>query len=335
MKFSELFEKVEQNRDLTDEESKAAVFAMMEEFWTTDQTASFLKALHQKGERPEELSGFAEAMREKAVSLPLNSYRALDTCGTGGDGKNTFNISTVTAFVLAGCGIPIVKHGNRAASSICGSADLLTALGMSYRVQPEQAIDILHETNFVFLFAPDYHPATKAVVAARRQLGTPTIFNLLGPLTNPARPAAQVIGVYDQYALPLMEEALRKMDPEKRAFLIHSKEGHDEATPSGDFFLHSTFETSSIKNAGHFGIPECCKEDLLGGDPATNARIAENILQGEKGPKRNTVLLNATLGYIAFHRETSVAEARLAVEESIDSGAALAVVKKYREMQPA
>ena len=330
-RFKNLLEKLELGVSLSREESKQAVFAMME---GEPQTGELLTALHAKGETADEIIGFAEAMREKSVHVPIGGRRVLDTCGTGGDKKNTFNISTISAFVLAGCGIPVVKHGNRAASSACGSADLLEALGISYRVKPEQVSTLLDATGFVFLFAPDYHPATKSVVAVRKQLGTPTIFNLLGPLTNPAFPAAQVIGVYDKRALPLIEEAIRKMDPEKRAYLIHSSEGYDEATPSSDFHLHSTFCPAKIENARRFGFSECCNEDLRGGSPRENASIAISILNGESGSKRETILLNSILGYLAFFRDVSIEDAKSAVAESIDSGAALRVVQRCQELVP-
>jgi anthranilate phosphoribosyltransferase len=330
-RFKNLVEKVEDGLNLSRQESKHAVFAMMN---GEPQTGALLTALHAKGATADEIIGFAEAMREKSVRVPLDGIRVLDTCGTGGDKKNTFNISTLSAFVLAGCGIPIVKHGNRAASSACGSADLLEALGISYRMKPEQVPSMLDASGFAFLFAPDYHPATKSVVAVRKQLGTPTIFNLLGPLTNPAFPAAQVIGVYDKNALPTVEAAIRKMDPEKRAYLIHSLEGYDEATPSGDFHLHSTFTAATIENAKRFGFNKCRHEDLLGGSPKENASIAISILSGESGAKRETVLLNAMFGYLAFHLDVSVDTAKSAVTESIDSGAALRVVQKCQELLP-
>jgi len=334
MSFRELFEKLQQHCNLTREEAKRSVFAMMEETWKPEQTADFLKALHVKGETSEEIMGFAQALREKAVTVDLNGKRILDTCGTGGDRKQTFNISTIAGFVLAGCGIPVVKHGNRAASSACGSADLLQALGISFRLKPRQVEPVLKETCFAFLFAPDYHPATRAVAAVRKQLGTPTIFNLLGPLTNPASPAAQVIGVYDGNALSLLEDALRQMDPQKRAFLVHSKEGHDEATPSSEFLLHSTFGEACTRNARAYGFEECSGEELRGGSPAENAEIAMNILNGERGAKRDTVLLNSVLGFVAFYPEVSIDEARAAVSEAIDSKAALRVVEKCRERFP-
>ncbi|MCI0413378.1 anthranilate phosphoribosyltransferase [bacterium] len=331
MNFAELLNKVKNGIGLTREESKHAVFAMME---GEPQTGTLLTAFHEKGETAQEIIGFAEAMREKSVRVPLDGIKVLDTCGTGGDKKNTFNISTISAFVLAGCGIPIVKHGNRAASSACGSADLLEALSISYRMKPEQVPAALHASGFAFLFAPDYHPATKSVVAVRKRLGFPTIFNLLGPLTNPAFPAAQVIGVYNRNALPLVEEAIRKMDPEKRAYLVHSSEGYDEATLSCDFYLHSTFSKPTLENAKHFGFGECRGEDLCGGSPKENASIALSILSGESGAKRETVLLNAMLGYLAFYPEASVEDAKSAVAKSIDSGAALHVVQRTQELFP-
>jgi anthranilate phosphoribosyltransferase len=329
-----LIDKLEAGEHLSRGESKEAVFGMMAGAWERSECGRFLRSLHQKGETAEEIVGFALAMREKSVVVSLKGVRALDTCGTGGDKKNTFNISTIAAFVLAGCGIPIVKHGNRAASSACGSADLLEALGISYRVKPEQIEFALEETGFAFLFAPDYHPATKSVVAVRKELGSPTIFNLLGPLTNPASPAAQLIGVYDSNALPLMQEAITIMEPQKRATLLHSQEGYDEATPNCDFMIHSTFHKPEIASAKNFGFSECCDQDLHGGLPEKNASIAVSILQGEKSAKRDTVLLNAMLAYRTFHSNASIDEAKARVAESIDSGAALRVLNNCRELFP-
>ncbi len=169
----------------------------------------------------------------------------------------------------------------------------------------------------------------------RKQLDTPTIFNLLGPLTNPAIPEVQVIGVYERRALPLMESAIRKLDSQKRAFLVHSVDGFDEASPSAEFILHSTFGPPDVKNAANFGFLECCSEDLKGGSPAENARITQAILNGEKGARRDTVLLNALLGYLAYHPDATEESAKQAVIESLDSGAALRVVKRLQEMFPA
>jgi anthranilate phosphoribosyltransferase len=335
MQNDELLEKIKKGEHLNREESQLVVTAMIDGGWDAGQTASFLTALHTKGEAADEIVGFARAMRQRAVPVPLQDVRVMDTCGTGGDRKNTFNISTIAAFVLAGCGIPVVKHGNRAASSACGSADLLQEMGIRCRMNPDQVPVALEASCFAFLFAPDYHPATKSVVAVRKQLGMPTIFNLLGPLTNPSFPVAQTIGVYDRAALPAIEEAVREMDVEKRAFLIHSLHGYDEATPTGEFILRRTFAPPVIESAKTFGFPECRSEDLTGGSPQKNASIAFAILSGEKSAKRNTVLLNALLGYLAYHPGATIDEAKQAVTESIDSGAALRVVQRLQEMFPA
>ena len=335
MRFQELLEKVKNGLNLTSSESKSAVFAMMDGSWDASQTGELLMELHKKGESPEEIVGFAQAMREKAVHASVDGRRVLDTCGTGGDQKNSFNISTIAAFVLAGCGIPIVKHGNRAASSACGSADLLQEMGISYRMRPDDVSFALEKTSFAFLFAPDYHPATRSVVAVRKQLGMPTIFNVLGPLTNPAFPQAQVIGVYEKEKLPFMEDAIRRLDPEKRAILLHSLEGYDEATPTSDFFMHTTFSKPIVETASRFGFPACSNEEIRGGQPGENAAIALAVLNGESGARRNTVLLNALLGYVAYHPDATYVEAGAAVKESVDSGAALRVVKKLRERFPA
>jgi anthranilate phosphoribosyltransferase len=334
MKFNEALEKINAGQDLSRHESKQAVFAMMDGTWDASQIGTLLIELHRKGETSAEIVGFAEAMREKAVRVSIPGQRLLDTCGTGGDKKNTFNISTIAAFVLAGCGIPVVKHGNRAASSTCGSADLLHEMKISCRIKAEQVESALEVASFAFLFAPDYHPATKSVVAVRKQIGTPTIFNLLGPLTNPASPAAQVIGVYDLQAVPLMREAVRMLDAEKRAFFIHSSNGYDEATPTAEFILHSTFAPPVTERPQTYGFADCSAEELTGGSPEANASIAFAILNGEQGARRDTVLLNALLGYVAYHPDATPERARDAVTESIDSRSALRVVRRLQEHFP-
>jgi anthranilate phosphoribosyltransferase len=334
MKIDEALQKLKSGQSLSREESKQALFAMTDGTWDSEQVGMMLTELHRKGETVAEIVGFAEAMREKAVAVPFRGLRLLDTCGTGGDKKNTFNISTIAAFVLAGCGIPVVKHGNRAASSTCGSADLLQQMRISFRMTPEQVAKGLEGTNFGFLFAPDYHPAMKSVVAVRKQLATPTIFNLLGPLTNPAFPAAQVIGVYDGNAVPLVREAAQLLDPEKRAFIIHSSNGYDEATPTAEFILDSTFAPAVTGTAETYGYAECSVEELIGGSPAVNKSIALSILNGERSARRDTVLLNALLGYVAYHPDATLESAREAVTESIDSLAALRVVQRLQELFP-
>jgi len=334
MSFKELFEKVYQRHDLTSSESEKALLAIMDGEWEPPQISSFLTALHMKGEAVDEVVGFVTTMRSKCVSVLLDGIESMDTCGTGGDKKGSFNISTLVAFVLAGCGISIAKHGNRAASSNCGSADLLEALGIRFRLQPEEVAESMQRTGFAFLFAPDFHPATRAVAAIRRQIGMPTIFNLLGPMTNPARPSAQLIGVWDRRALPLLSAAIARLDRGKRAGLIHSEEGWDEATPCGPFHLHQPGEEPVVIHPEEWGFKRCDEQDLRGGSPAFNASIALSVLESEPGPARDAVLLNAMLGYRIYFKEATNEEALRAVIESLDSKAAKNVVHKLKEQFP-
>jgi anthranilate phosphoribosyltransferase len=334
MKFKELFEKVYLGNHLTIEESKTALLCILEGSCEATQISAFLTALHMKGETSEELAGFALAMQQMAVSISCNGQKTLDTCGTGGDRKGSFNISTVTAFVVAGCGIPVVKHGNRAASSQCGSADLLEALGIRFRLKPDEAEQSLTKTNFAFLFAPDYHPATSQVAPIRRLMNVPTIFNYLGPLTNPAKPSAQLIGVFDRKGLELMASAIRLMEPQKKVMLLHSDGGWDEATPCGEFTAYR-IETGICKmSSADFGIPFCHESDLAGDDAKTNATIAMSILHGEMGPRRDTVLINAALAIQLHQPELTNAEALTEAKYSIDSKAALNVVRTLQDHFP-
>lgn len=334
MKFEDLFEQVNQKNDLSINESMFAVRSMMEGSWTPEQIGTFLLSLNRKGESAQELAGFSAAMKEAAVQIPLNGMTTMDTCGTGGDKKGSFNISTLAAFVLAGCGIPITKHGNRAASSQCGSADLLNGLGIRYRLRPEEAAESVSEIGFAFLFAPDYHPATRSVVEVRKKLGTPTIFNLLGPLTNPAHPKVQLVGVYKRSALPLMAEAIRLSDPERRAAFLHGDAGWDEATPSCNFSIHHASGRVESYSASQFGIPACSEEQLRGGSPVENVRIADEVLIGKPGPHRETVRLNALLAYQLYFPGSTNVQALTAVTESIDSGAARNVVTRLKHKFP-
>lgn len=334
MKFKDLFEKVYLGNHLTIGESKAALLCILEGSCEPPQISAFLTALHMKGETSEELAGFALAMRQVAVSISFDGQQTLDTCGTGGDRKGSFNVSTITAFVVAGSGIPVVKHGNRAASSLCGSADLLEALGIRYRLKPEEAQESLSKSNFVFLFAPDYHPATSHVAPIRRMMGVPTLFNYLGPLTNPAKPSAQLIGVFDRKGLELMADAIKLMEPDKKVTLLHSDGGWDEATPCGEFTAYR-YETGICKmSSADFGIPFCHEKELTGDDAAGNARIAMSILHGEFGPRRDTVLINAALAIQLHHPELTNTEALTEAKHSIDSRAALNVVRALQDRFP-
>jgi anthranilate phosphoribosyltransferase len=332
--FSELLRKVEHGENLTREESRVALNELVDGSRPNREVAAFLGALHKKGETAAEIAGFAGAMRERAVAVPIHGIRALDICGTGGDCKGSFNISTAAAFVLAACQIPVAKHGNRASSSQCGSADLLHAMRIRYRITPEEAVESLHQFHFAFLFAPYYHPATKSVAPVRKTLGFPTIFNLLGPLINPARPAVQLIGVYDGTVLPRMAEAIGILDPEKNALLVHGEGGWDEATPAGPFVCHPAKGHPLKRSASDFGFQPCSAEDLRGGNAEENAAIVLTVLHGKRGPQRDTVLLNALLGYRLYHADSDNSTAMAALELAIDSGAALHVVEQLQRRFP-
>jgi anthranilate phosphoribosyltransferase len=333
MIFKQLFEQIYDRQNLTVEESCDALLCMLEGTCEPPQISAFLIALHMKGETAEELAGFALAMRQMAVKVPLDGLKTIDTCGTGGDRKGSFNISTLAAFVVAGSGIPVAKHGNRASSSLCGSADLLEALGIQPRLKPEEAAEALLQTGFTFLFAPDYHPATQSVAKIRRLLGVPTLFNYLGPITNPAKPIAQLIGVFDRKGLELMARAIELLEPDKNILLLHSVEGWDEATPCGDFIMYRDRKSIST-NANQFDIKNCCAEDLKGEDPKGNARIALSILTGEKGARRDAVILNAALAIQLYNPHLTVADSMRDAAHSIDSGAALRVVRTLQEKFP-
>jgi anthranilate phosphoribosyltransferase len=334
MTFKHLFEKIYDRQNLTVEESRSALLSMLEGTCEPPQISAFLTALHLKGETSEELAGFALAMRQMAVEVPIDGIKTMDTCGTGGDRKGSFNISTLTAFVAAGAGIPVAKHGNRAASSLCGSADLLEALGIRARLKSEEAAEALEKTGFAFLFAPDYHPATQHVVKIRRLLGVPTLFNYLGPITNPAKPHAQLIGVFDQKGMELMAAAFQILEPGKKILLLHSIEGWDEATTCGDFITYSPGQKPAKMNAKEFGLKPCLSHELSGEGPETNAQIALSILKGEPGPKRDAVLLNAALAIQLFNPNRTVSEALSDAAKSIDSGDAFSVVRQLKEKFP-
>ena len=332
--FSELFGKVYSRLDLSLEESKKAASSILEGSWEVSQTSAFLATLHMKGETAEELAGFAMVARDKAVTVPPIRRQTIDTSGTGGDHKGAFNISTVTGLVLAGCEIPVVKQGGEAASE-CGSAELLAALGIRHRLLPDEIATALEKTGFAFLYVPDYHPATRFVASLQRQVRFPNIFSLIAPLTNPAHPAAQLIGVYDREALSRMAGALRILDPNKRVTLVHGLEGWDEATTCCDFLIHAPNGEESWVNARIFGFPEASAADLRGGSPEENACCTMAMLEGQRGPRRDTVLLNAMLAAMAYYPDCSDREALSIVTKSLDSGAVLNVVKKLQSAFPA
>jgi anthranilate phosphoribosyltransferase len=309
------------------------------------QIAALLIALRMKGETVEEIVGFAEAIRAAAAPLPIRGADALvvsgtgrealaeeslvdtsliDTSGTGGDASGTFNISTATAFVTAGAGVRVAKHGNRSISSKCGSADVVEALGVNIQLSPERAAQCLREVEICFLYAPNLHPAMKQVQMVRRELRMRTMFNLLGPLTNPARASGQVVGVYSLELVEKLAEALSMLGLH-RALVVHGLDGLDEITITGPTRVAEARE-GSVRSyevePEEFGMARATLQDIAGGDATENAAIIRAVLGGEKSPRRDVVLLNAAAALVAAGRADRVGDAIPIAARSIDSGAA-------------
>jgi anthranilate phosphoribosyltransferase len=302
---------------------------------TDAQIAAVLVALHMKGETVEEIVGFAEAIRQSAIPLSMAETSSLDasgterdalvdTCGTGGDASGTFNISTATAFVVAGAGVRVAKHGNRSVTSQCGSADVMEALGVYIDLPPDRLAACLAEVGMAFLFAPAIHLAVKYVQPARRELRLRTVFNLLGPLTNPAQASAQVVGVYSADLVEKLAEALRMLGL-RRAMVVHGSDGLDEITITGPTRI-AEVRDGSVRSyevtPEEFGMRRARLEDIAGGDAVENARIIREILRGEKSPRRDVVLLNAAAALVAAAKADHLAEAVSLATQAIDSGAA-------------
>jgi anthranilate phosphoribosyltransferase len=316
---------------LTAEEAEEAMRIIMAGEATPAQIGGYLVALRLKGETVAEITGSARAMRQFAAQVPLslNGSPLLDTAGTGGDGKHTFNISTTAAFVIAGTGHRVAKHGNRAASSHCGSADVLAELGVNLDLSPEQVGICISEIGIGFLFAPRFHPAMKHAVGPRRELGQRTIFNLLGPLTNPAGATHQLIGVYDSALTQPLAEVLGELGG-RAAMVIHGFGGLDELTTNGPNQV-SHLQNGKVKSytldAAGLGLRSASPSDLQGGGPPENAHLLRRVLSGEDtSPRRDVVLLNAAAALAA---DTGDLPAALELARSaIDSGAALAKLEK-------
>ena len=314
---------------LTSDESAAAMLAIMREEATPAQVAGFLMALRTKGETVDELDGLSRTALEMAqpVAAPLP---VVDTCGTGGDRSGTFNISTLGAIVVAGAGGPVAKHGNRAASSHCGSADLLEVLGVRIALGPEGVERCLAEAGIAFMFAPVFHPAAAYAAGIRSELRVPTVFNFLGPLTNPARPAAQVVGVSDPKMLPLLAEVLARRGI--RAMVFRGEDGLDELTTTAPSIVHEV-EGGRVAvrtlDPSELGLSRAAPDDLLGGDAAANAEIARLLLAGETGPHRDVVLLNAAAALLVSGKVSSMEDGLVQAASSIDSGAAARTLERW------
>jgi anthranilate phosphoribosyltransferase len=293
---------------------------------STEGIADVLSFLRRKGETLAELVGFASAIREMGPTLDLDGVEEpiLDTCGTGGDGTCTFNISTAAAFVVAGAGVKVAKHGNRRISSQCGSADVLEALGVAVTLGPEQVSACIRQTGVGFLYAPLLHPAVKHAQEARLQLKGRTVFNLLGPLTNPARARIQLIGAFSVRAAEMLAQASARLGIE-RAFVVHGSDGLDEITTTGITTVFQVEEGRVQKgrwSPADFGLEQVPLEDLKGADAETNAQILRAVLEGENGPRRDIVIANAAAALLLAQRAPDLKSAVALAAESIDSGAA-------------
>lgn len=294
---------------------------------TTPQIAALLVALRMKGETAEELFGFARAMREKAqrVDPGVHGEPLLDTCGTGGDGMFTFNISTAAAFVVAGAGVRVAKHGNRSISSQCGSADVMEGLGVKITLTPEQMGRAIREVGIGFLFAPAIHLAMKHAQPARLELKTRTVFNILGPLTNPAGATVQLVGAPSEHAAALMAEALAALGL-ARGFVVHGSDGLDEITTTGPTLvleISNGTVTRRTVTPEDFGIAPSSLNDLRGGDRQANCEIARAVLSGAQGSQRDIVLVNASAALVAASKARDFTHGMSLAAQSIDSGAAL------------
>lgn len=323
-----------EGRDLTQAEAVAAMTEIMEGEATPAQVASFITAMRMKGETVEEIAGFVKVMRQKAVRITPRSKDFIDTCGTGGDRLETFNISTTAAFVAAGAGVKVAKHGNRAASSQCGSADVLEALGANLSLDAGQIAACIDTVGIGFMFAPMMHPAMKHAVGPRKEIGIRTVFNILGPMTNPAGAKRQVIGVFSPDLTEPMAQVLMSLGTE-RAMVFHGIDGLDELSTIGPSRV-SEISGGEVRTytmtPESAGLPAARAEDLRAGVGGVldNVRAMLSVLDGEKGPKRDIVLLNAAAALMVAGRCGTLAEGIEAAAKSIDSGAAMSALEQFK-----
>ena len=340
----ESLKKVVEREDLSAEDAFMTMDEIMSGKATDAQIAAFLTALRLKGETVEEITGFARAMREKVTPVKVRGQveasisgsdreALVDTCGTGGDASNTFNISTATAFVVAGAGIPVAKHGNRSVSSLCGSADVVEALGVSLELSPEQVGSCIDEMGIGFLYAPLLHKAMKYVMTARKEIRIRTVFNILGPLTNPAGAASQVVGVYQERLTEVLARVLNELGA-RRAFVVHGLDGLDEVSLSGESRISEVkggrVQTYTV-SPEDFGLKRAPLSELQGGNAAENAEIIRRILSGEEGPRRDVVLMNAAVALVAGGKANDFQEGVKLAARSIDSGAAMEKLSRLVE----
>lgn len=314
-----------EKKNLGEQEMGEAFDQIMTGAATPAQLGAFLAALRLKGETVEEIAGASRSMRRHAVMVDPRGKQVVDTCGTGGDSLGTFNISTTAAFVVAGAGVPVAKHGNRSITSRCGSADVLAQLGVNLEASPETMEECLHEVGIGFLFAPKLHPAMKHAMGPRRELGFRTLFNLLGPLSNPAGARCQVVGVFAPELTEMFAQVLLRLGS-KRVLAVHGHDGMDEITITGPTRVSElcdgrirTYDLDPYQFVESLAKPE----DLQGGDPALNAEITRSILLGVKGPRRDIVCLNAAAGILVGGKAATLQEGFKLAGQSIDTGRAM------------
>ena len=336
--LSSLLAQVQSGNNLSESQAQGAVTEMMQPHASAGEVKSFLLALKAKGESLSEVVGAARAMRKQALTIKTTQPVLVDTCGTGGDGLGTANISTLAALVVAGAGVPVAKHGNRGVTSACGSADFLEALGVAVDVEPVVVEQCLEQTHFCFLFAPRFHPAMKTVASIRKELGVPTIFNLLGPLTNPAGVQHQVVGVADANKMDLYAQALRALGT-VRALVVHGADGQDEISTTGasdiveintkrdpdQMIRYSVFPEA-------FGIRTATLAQLRGGSPKENGKLAQNVLAGTPGALRDAVVLNAAAALYVAGAVVDIQGGVVRAAQAIDRGNAKNLLEQLKKI---
>ncbi len=334
MKIKEAIKELIELKSLGHRDAYEVALEIMSGGATDAQIACLLTALRIKGETVNEITGFAQAMREKVTRVICNSEYLVDTCGTGGDGTGTFNISTISAFVAAGAGCHVAKHGNRAVSSRCGSADLLERMGIKIEMMPEKMAECVDRAGIGFLFAPLLHQAMKYAIGPRREMGIRTIFNILGPLTNPAGSQSQILGVFDQRLNEPIANVLKNLGG-RHCMVVHGEDGLDEITITGKTFIselcHGKIDNYTIEPAD-FGIASAPIEGIQGGNIEDNTAIAFDVLNRISGPKRDIVTLNAGAAIYVAGKANSLAHGIELAKESIDSGRARAKVELLKEL---
>ena len=335
MTIKEAIAKLIDRHDLAEQEMVDVMNEIMSGQATPAQIGAFLISLRLKGETVEEITGGARVMREKAQTVTHPHEQVLDTCGTGGDASGTFNISTTAAFIAAGAGVAVAKHGNRAVSSLAGSADLFKSLGVDIEAEVEKVEECLEKCGIAFLFAPKMHAAMKHAIGPRREIGVRTIFNLLGPLTNPAGAANQLIGVYDPKLTEPLAKVMQRLGS-RHVMVVHGSDGLDEITLTG-YSRVSELKNDTIKtwtlDPTELGFSLCKPEELKGGDPQANAAITLSILKGEeKGPKRAIAVLNGAAAIVAGGKAETMQDGVKAASDSIDSGAAMGKLEALKSI---